>query len=241
MKTRLWKMAAGLLLILMSLPAMAQVKFGIKAGGSMNNVRQNYEQNAMEWETRMLFAYHVGVVMDYSFSDVISLQPGVFYARRGFSIDWKEELEGERNFDGFDRTYFDYIDVPVNVAYKFKNVQLFAGPYFSAGIGGKNKMDFSYEDPVLGDVKMKDDYKMKPFTKKISEGDVKDDEMPYYGLDYGVNVGLGFQRGPILINTAYTNGLGNLTPNIKGESSYRKDNKMYNRGINLSVSYFFGE
>ena len=241
MKTILWKMAAGFLLILLSLPAMAQVNFGIKAGGSLNNVRQNYEQNSMEWETRMLFAYHAGVVMDYSLSDAISLQSGIFYARRGFSIDWQKELQDERKFDGFDRTYFDYIDIPVNVAYKIKNVQLFAGPYFSAGIGGRNKMDFSYEDATLGKVRMKDDYKMKPFTKKISESDVKNDESPYYGLDFGLNIGLGFQRGPILINTAYTNGLGNLTPDLKGESSYRKDNKMHNRGINLSVSYFLNQ
>jgi len=233
--------AIGLLLILFSLPAVAQMKIGIKAGANMNNVRQNFKESSAEINTRILFAYHAGVLMDYSISDKISLQPGLFYSRKGFSLDWESELQGEESFEGFDRTYFDYIELPVHLAYKFRNIQLYAGPYVSSGIGGKNKMDFSYE--MQGNkVDLKDDFQMRPFLKKeVKESDLKDDESPYYGLDYGINVGVGFTRGQFMINTGYSNGFGNLVTNTSDFPNDRKDNKLNNTGFNISLTYFFRE
>ncbi len=229
-----------LLLTLFTLPGFAQFQIGVKGGMNVNNIHQNYKERSMESDTRLLLAYHVGVIGDYSLSDAFSLQPALIYSRKGFSYDLKKELEGERALEGFDRTYFDYIEVPVHVAYKIQDFQIFAGPYISAGIGGSNKWDYSYK---LADTKVteKDDYKFKPFFKKVGDGDVDEDQGAFSGLDYGLNLGIGFRRGPFMVSTSYSNGFGNLTPNYEGNSGFRDDFKMRNRGGSLSFHYFFGE
>jgi len=240
MKT-IWKATAAVFLLLMfSVVGMAQLKLGLKAGMNVNNIHQNYKESNLESETRMLLAYHVGVMADYSLSDALSIQPGLMYSRKGFSYDLKKELEGESSLEGFDRTYFDYLEVPVNVAYKFGSMQVYAGPYISAGLNGINKYDYSYK--MAGtEEKEKDDYKIKPFFNKVGDKDATDDKGEFAGLDYGVNVGLGFNRGPFLISAAFTNGLGNLTPDYKSEGGLRDDFKVRNRGGNLSLTYFLGQ
>lgn len=236
----------GILLCLFSLPGLGQVEWGIRGGMNLNNIRQDFK-DGIEAETQMLFSYHAGVVMNYEFNDAWSLQPSLLYVRKGFSIDLEETLEdflgnfGEvKSVEGYDRVIFNYLEMPVNFAYRFRNFQVYAGPYIATGIGGTSKWDYSFE--FDGEkTKDKDKMKIKPSLKKIDYDEMELDEDVFYAIDFGVNLGVGYNFRKLTIATGYSNGFGNLIPEVKGASDFRKDNKEFNRNVNLSLTYFFGK
>lgn len=221
-------------LVAISVQTNAQVKFGVKAGLNMNNISQNFEESDWEDETKMSLAYSFGVTVDYGLNDALSLQSGLMLTSKGFAYDVEEEW-GE-GVEGSDKLILNYLEVPFNFAYKVSDFQVYAGPYVAIGIGGKNKWDVSYDGESDAD-----EFKLKPVFGKVTEDDLGDDEDAYNALDYGLNFGIGYQVGPILINAGYSLGLGNITPNYDFEDFDPKDFKQANRVITFSVSYFFGE
>lgn len=227
-------------LVTFSLQTQAQVKFGLKAGMNVNNISQNFKESDWEFETKMRLAYHFGATIDYGLSDALSLQSGLLFTSKGFSYDLEEDLDDGETVDGYYRAIFNYLEIPINFAYKINDFQIYAGPYLAIGIGGKNKWDLTYK--YDGDeYSESDEYNFKPVFGEVGEGDLDDDEDAYSALDYGLNLGVGYQTGPILINAGYSLGLGNLTPAYEGDDDDRGDYKISNRVISLSVSYFFGE
>lgn len=216
-------------LVVFSLQTQAQVKFGLKAGLNVNNVSQNFAESDWEFETKMRLAYNIGAIVDFGLSDALSLQSGLMFTSKGFSFDLEEEW-GEGT-EGYDRIIFNYLEVPVNFAYKINGFQIYAGPYAAIGIGGKNKWDVTYD----GDSDA-DEYKFKPVFGEVGEGDLGDDEDAYSAFDYGLNFGVGYQVGSVLINAGYSLGLGNITPAYEGDNDDRSDYKISNRVISLSVT-----
>lgn len=213
----------------------AQVKFGVKAGLNINNISQNLAESDWEAATIMRLAYNVGLTADFGLSDVLSLQSGLMLTSKGFSYDLKEEFD--EDIDGYFRFCYNYLEVPINFAYKISDFQVYAGPYVAIGIGGKMKYDVSFDGESESD-----EAKLKPAFGEVSDGDLADDEDAYSALDYGLNFGIGYQVGPILINAGYSLGLGNVTPSYEGDDDGdRADYKMSNRVISLSFSYFFGQ
>ncbi len=238
----------SLILLAFTFSANAQVTFGIKVGANLNNISQDFKNSDWEIATKFKPAFHIGVIADVPFSDNFSFQPGLLYTSKGFSYDmdefvanyFEEEIDG-LTIDGYARGTFNYIEIPLNFAFKAEALQIFAGPYVAMGISGKQKMDFTVSYMGMSD-SQKDEMKLKPTFGEVKDGDLADDEDAFSALDYGVNVGVGYKVGPILVQGAYSLGMGNLTPKYEGDSdSDRADYKMSNRVITLSVSYFFGE
>ncbi len=221
-------------LIASSMQTQAQMKFGIKAGLNINNISQNFKESDWKFDTKMRLAYTVGAIVDFGLSDALSLQSGLMLSSKGFSYSL-EDAWGE-GYEGYDRAIFNYLEVPINFTYKKNDFQIYAGPYLGIGISGKNKWD------VTGDGESDaDEYKIKPVFGEVGEGDIGEDEEAFNALDYGLNFGVGYQVGPILINAGYSLGLGNLTPAYEGDDGDPKDYKISNRVITLSASYFFGK
>mgnify|MGYP003120202355 FL=1 len=63
--------------------AQAQLKYGVKAGLNINNISQNYANSDDEFETNARLGYHIGATVDYTLSDVISLQSGLLLTSKG--------------------------------------------------------------------------------------------------------------------------------------------------------------
>jgi len=227
-------------LITSSVQTQAQVKFGVKAGLNVNNISQNFKESDWELDTKMRIGYHIGATVNYGLSDAISLQSGLLLSSKGFSFDLEEGLDDDETIEGYVRAIFNYLEIPINFAYKINDFQVYAGPYLAIGIGGKNKWDYTYK--YDGDeYKDADEIKLKPVFGEVGEGDLGEDEDAYSALDFGLNLGVGYQAGPVLISAGYSLGLGNLTPAYEGDDDDPKDYKFSNRVITLSVSYFFGE
>lgn len=246
------KSAFAILLIVLAVSVSqlsAQVRFGVKAGLNLSNISQQFKESDYEMTTHFLPAFHVGLVADVPFSGQFSFQPGVLFSVKGYSMDVQEMLEdfyGEDLPDGFEsdgyaRTKFNYIEIPLNLAFKANDFQIAAGPYVALGISGKQKWDYSmsymgFSDSDNGTLTL------KPYFGEVKDSDLGEDEDAFSAIDYGVNFSVGYMAGPVLIQGGYALGLGNLTPLYEGmTSSDRADYKMSNRVITFSVSYFFGE
>ena len=246
---KLTKFFALIFLSCLAFSAGAQVNFGIKAGGNLSNVHQNFKDSDNEYATKFKPGFHIGITADLSFSDNLSFQPGILFTTKGWGYDL-DELFDEDDFgevksagfdiDGYWRTSLNYIEIPLNFAFKHNDLQIYAGPYVAVGIGGKQKADFTASYMGYSET-VKDEMKIKPFFGEVKEGDLKEDEGAFNALDFGLNFGLGYMIGPILVQGGYSLGLANTNPKYEGATdSYRDDYKTSNRVITLSVSYFFG-
>jgi len=229
-----------LLFAVYGLKSQAAINIGLKGGLNLNNISQNYRDSDNETETKMKPGFHLGPVFDFEFSEAISLQTGLLFTNKGFSVDLEDGLSDNESVDGFARTSYNYLEVPLNFVYKINNFQLYAGPYFAIGLGGKSKWDYTLKGsgPDMSEV---GDRKLKAIFGSIGEGDLDPDERAYKAMDTGLNFGIGYKLGPVLVNAGYSLGLGNLQPDIENIDFDPKDFKSSNRVICISASFYFGQ
>lgn len=241
---------ALIILACLTFSASAQINIGIKVGGNLSDIQQDFKDSEWEAPTQMKVGFHLGLIADMPLNDMFSFQPGLLFTTKGCKYDLNE-LFGDIppvkatndgvETDGYMRTSLNYIEIPLNVAFKANNFQIFAGPYLAMGIGGKHKSDYKLSFMGYSET-FKEEIKLKPAFGVVKDSDLGDKEDAFTALDYGINVGLGYMIGPILIQGGYSLGLGNITPKYEGDSDTdRSDYKQTNRVITLSASYFFGD
>jgi hypothetical protein len=75
-------------LLLTSFFVSAQTRFGVKGGLQLADMRNKPDdRTGLTDETKMLFGYQVGVVLDYSFNKVLFFQPGLQINSKGSKIE----------------------------------------------------------------------------------------------------------------------------------------------------------
>lgn len=220
-------MAIGL-----SVAAMAQVRVGVKGGWNIANVT-NTNSGGTD-NSRSLNSFHVGAIADLPLSEIISLQPGVFYTGKGTKIE-----TGEEGSAAYFKTTTNpqYIEIPVNLVGKIpvgQDTRLFlgVGPYAAFGVAGKNK----YESTIAGvHTSGEDNIKWDDDTP-LNSGDPNQGYDKYKRFDYGGNVLAGVEFGNFLVSAQYGMGFGKL---YSGSDDSRSD-KSKNRVWSFSVGYLFG-
>lgn len=155
-----------------------------------------------------LFRYSVGARLNYGITDALSFQPGLIFNVVGGKVG---------DSDAYSQTSLGYLSIPLNVAYGFgekgSQFQIFAGPYLGYALTGKTTSKFGGDE--------------ESETVEFGSEDGKTNPM-----DFGINVGLGYRFGNILVNGGYMLGLSDLT---NGSVV-----KTYNSGLTLGASMFFG-
>jgi hypothetical protein len=226
------KIVLSCMAIGLSVAAMAQVRVGVKGGWNIANVT-NTNSGGVD-NSRALNSFHVGAIADFPLSEIISLQPGVFYTGKGTKIE-----DGEPDDAVYYKTTTNprYIEIPVNFVGKIpvgQDTRLFlgVGPYAAFGVGGQNK----YETNIAGvhssgesDIKWDDD-------TPLNSGDPNQGYDKYKRFDYGGNLLAGVEFGNFLVSAQYGMGFGKL---YSGSDDGR-DDKSKNRVWSFSVGYLFG-
>lgn len=110
----------------------SQVKWDAKFGMNFSNMTKDSEAKALP-------GFHLGVGMDYGFSENWSLQSGLMISSKGYKYD-KDVLGADFKARPI------YLDIPILAAYKFNisdntKFVINAGPYLAFGLGGKGKFD----------------------------------------------------------------------------------------------------
>ena len=145
------KKVTGLVLIILmafiAVPVKSQLKFGVKGGLNISSVHLNSDILKADNVT----GFQIGPMIETTIPLIgVGLDAAILYSQKG--MDVKSETGTSTNVKT------DYIDVPVNLKWKFGlpiiKGYLAAGPYIGFRVGG----DKFWEIPgsVVGQVKAKD-------------------------------------------------------------------------------------
>lgn len=118
-------------LSMFALSAHSQLRFGVKGGLNLSGVSG---KNIDDFVDKNVTGFQLGASLEWMIVDQFGLEGGVSYSERGMK------------FKGGDRNKIGYIDVPVNLRFKFpvsKTVKPYvnAGPYISFKISGDDNFD----------------------------------------------------------------------------------------------------
>lgn len=188
------------LLALWVVPVQAQLKFGIKGGVNVSSVHfSNFSKN---FGSDNVTGFHIGPMLEAVMPVFgVGVDAAILYSQKGVGVGW-EEIKT------------DYIDVPVNLKWKFGlpilKGYIAAGPYVGFRVGG----DKFWEIPgSIGE-----QWRTETFSA-------------------GLNFGLGIELIRHL-QVGFNYGLG-LTDNYKMESKYNSYKDGKNRGWAITAALLF--
>ena len=199
------------LVMLVMMPAVAQLTFAVRAGGAYSAMIQNVE-NAYHSGAR--FGFSVAGLADIPLYKGLSLRPELAFVNQGGSFVSNYEVEGARNL--YNKCNYYSIQIPVNLAYTFiiNDVRLgvFIGPALDFSLFGKMKTKNQNVDINFGQAK---------------ETDLK-------SFDLGVNIGLRVDYSRYFFSISALQGaLDRRAVKLNGESA------LYQNNVTLSLGYMF--
>lgn len=197
-------------------------KFGIRGGFNLANQVWQEDGDTYSADFKMKPGFHIGGIVDFSFTDLLSLEAGLLLDTKGLVM--KEDY-GSESYEEKINLY--YLDIPVVLKASVdvsNGVGIYGiiGPYLGMGISGKSKWEYS----GTGGTETGDD--------KIEWGN--DPENDHFKRpDFGFTFGGGVEIKGLLVGVSYDLGLANI-------SAYTDNNaKINNRVLRITGCYWFGK
>ena len=225
------------ILVSFSITSHAQIQFGIKAGMNGNYIGQSLENPNDKINTKLKLGYHFGLLTEFMTAEDISFNAAIMYISKGVIIDQTNYLIiEEATVEGHSVFTYNYLEIPLNIVYRKGDFSVFGGPYIGLGLNGKEFNDFSITfdgGEIIRDQKG---------DLKAVYGEFTDDDRANYidgfsGIDYGINVGIGYILGPTMISLGFSRGHNDLE--AKREGRLKDNDSITNRVIVLSATYMF--
>ncbi|WP_440132737.1 outer membrane beta-barrel protein [Chitinophaga sancti] len=216
-------------LSLSMLPAFSQVSVGITGGGTLS--RYHYPHNSLsKYRTNtFITAWHAGLIAETKLAGNFYLQPQLLVSRQGGISEIDMTTDQARNYvKGVNHT--TYLQLPLNLIYKYKRWYAGAGPYIARGLGGRfhNRSVYIYGDGV-GNISVTETNGKVEFSS--SEDKVKPYNLYMRAMDYGANFIGGYEfKSGLFLNANYSLGLTGV---------YGKETGVKNRYWGLSAGWFF--
>lgn len=216
----------------------------VKTGLNLSNMNFNYEETE-EPGTKMKAGLNLGVEINYPITGNLMVQSGIGFSQKGYSRDMKEFVEDNNDIDkadGYIRYTVNYIDIPINFAFKISKFYISAGSYVALGIRGKGKWDYT-TTYTSGEKRYKSSFNIyKPVYGEGKYEDMDGDQYPFNGIDVGANLSVGYELGPFMISAKYARGFMNNIAKMEYEngednSDYINEHKMTNSVIQLLIGY----
>ena len=203
--------------------AQSKPSFGIRAGVSSSSMKGdavNSLQDLLDYTnggitTSNHTGFFGGVNASIPVSELVSVEPGVYYTQKGY------DMKGKLNFKGAEflganaqaKLSSHYIDIPLLLKLNFNGLQLFAGPQVSY----LAKADLRTTAGALG------------FNVLDKTMDATDQ---FHRWDAGVTGGIGYQfQNGFNIAASYDHGLSKVDANQNFDS--------YNRSFKVGVGFNF--
>ncbi|MCC3159185.1 PorT family protein [Hymenobacter sp. 15J16-1T3B] len=236
MQHKYFAVLAGLLLTASA--AQAQVTFGPRVGLNLSNVAIDTDDANVDTDTQARPGAQLGVAVNVPMGK-FALQPALVFSQKGFAA--KEKSSGGYISTVESKVRTNYLEVPLNLVYTSggdKGFQVLAGPYVGFGLSGKvsAKGTWSYRDAFINDSGVVDETHDVKFVNKYPTRNPGDHAF-FRSLDAGLNVGVGGKINAFQVQLVYGMGLANIIPDEPvGQDS---DDKVRNRGFQLTAGYFF--
>ena len=211
--------------------------------------------------------YHFGGHLKYHFSEHFKLSTGLFLTQKkkkydAVNISSVFDLFGDLILSaGIDTSGMDstirafgvntdvietthgmaselFIEIPVLANYKYKNFNLYAGPYAGILLTANKKEEKRTEIPLLNVIDFSQfdstgfiNYFLPPADETTTSS--KSDKENLRLLDFGFNIGIGYEMNNLHFNLMYSQGLLDYRQDQGGESTSRL------KTIRLSMVYLF--
>ncbi|WP_143080174.1 PorT family protein [Hymenobacter arizonensis] len=225
--------------------AQTTYRLGLRGGGNRATTTLDAASSgasgpfSYSTEKSSILAWQAGAVLEIAFRN-FSLQSAMLFSQKGESLNTSSNVEytnatfGIINSGNNTRSSnrYNWLELPVNVVYQVSNFQLFGGPYAALGVGGQRRgTTLSYHPAIK--------YAPYHFNDKIRYGS----DTYNSRLDAGLNLGIGYRRGPMQVQVAYQLGLVNLHPSepyllYDYGHDFARD-AAHNRVVQLTGTYFF--
>lgn len=205
------KLFVILLAAFIALPAMSQVKFGLKAGASTTSISMEDAKTITSGSASYLigkaesagYGFHAGVFLRASISKLY-IQPEVLFATRSNNFTFQNV--GTVIDSATVKQSFNKLDIPVMIGLKFGPVRINGGPVGSVRIGSPKEL--------------------------ITDPDI---EAVYASMTFGYQAGLGLDLfKKLTIDLRYEGGLSKYQNKLEGVTLDDRPNAFL-----LSVGYMF--
>ncbi len=208
------------------------VTFGVRAGVNLSNAAMNDDAKQGS-DTKMKAGFNVGVIADIPVMQSLYVQPGLYFSTKGVKTEYEEPDYPEYNSETSVNAM--YLEIPINVSWRHNltdalQLQVYTGPYFAFGVGGKTKT-------TMGDEEVK--------TNTFGyDADTENAEDEGYGLgrfDCGWGIGAGIAIQKFYVGIQYQFGFVNTLTgdNWKADEGDEWDPSAKNRNLSISVGYNF--
>ena len=236
-----------LAILLSATTTAAQPTFRLGVRGGLNRATSTVEPSRTSSSSAYyylankspLYTWQGGAVLEVAFRR-FSLQPALLFSQKGEQLEAVTSMIG---FAGVSSTEvssvnrFNWLELPVNAVYTLHCFQVFAGPYVALGMGGRERGTLRQASPAA---------KFGPykFDRKNNYGS----DTYNHRLDAGINLGVGYRRGPLQLQLGYGIGLRDLHQQpvfnelVFGDPQRGHDfnnDRAYNRVAQLTAAYFF--
>lgn len=213
--------------------ALAQFNFGVRAGWNFSDLGMRKTEEYLAGST-------IGATAEYYLPSSLGFRTGLFYSRKGsaymegwFFRDIKDYMGNGKiddNFPFFMNAGLDYLDIPIEVRYKFPldekaRITVGVGGYIGYGIGGR--MNVRYKDDGITREAFKDTSDPNDAGKRMLKGFAK--------TDYGAKVDVEFIYRHFVMGISYQHGLRTLNNALPVDMGH----PARNRTLNISVGYNF--
>lgn len=207
--------------------SFAQLSLGVQGTGNLSDARIESPE-AFDFNKKSRILPGAGLVAEFKFSPHITLRSGINYQQSGTKMETSMPGWGEiEEIRMVSKGKFDYLQVPVNVLFTTGSsaLKLYAGGggYISYAAGGKSEQETTYKFGDGSTETEKEEF--DPFEKD------EDGNTSFKRTDYGVSALAGIKFGNMFANVGYQFSLANI--------SKTDDTKYNNRGLQLTIGYYF--
>lgn len=200
--------------------ANAQIRWGAKAGGNLSHLAVKDIHDVKPKSSKVLFGFHAGGVMEYTFYESLSLQPELLFLMNG----GKTEVSGTAGSVHHNKYWMSQLQLPINLKYKFgaEGLKMYAmaGPYVGFIMSGTQK---SYNIDAKG---VRTD---NPKLNLYKKSDMHD--KTFKRVDLGIGATIGVEVSNFTVGVGYQLGLMNI--------AHKDTGKFRTSNATLSVGYFF--
>lgn len=177
-----------------------KVTYGIKLGINTNSTTRSSSLGEVNPpKMKGLKSYSITVVVDIPLTAALSVQPAVEFTKKG-------QVKKPYNSDSEQKSKVNYIQLPVDLVYKYKNIFVGAGGYASVALSGTYEAGSAKQDMKFG-------------STYVSATSKQNDNWEKY--DYGLNTYLGYKIKKFTISINYEIGLKDIDPNPYYKSKNR--------------------
>jgi len=211
----------GIILILNTVFSQGKFEFGFGLKPQYTNTIRTepiIEYSTVYRKGKVSLSY--GLLLDYRFNNLISLNSGVFYNPQGIN---KEKLDGDYGVKFLEMKY-DYIRIPINVEFCISSkspVHLI----LSSGLG------FNFLTNVednMGWIVNFVDCIPPPIESRYKK----------LMLDYSLSLGINYQlANKVSLMTDFEGIFGLISVDKKGAGCWSVNSKIFNIGMNVGVKY----